>query len=196
MHNKGKVKSAQVEGSLSGCPFCIASGIAIPEVGTGFRIINGYNAGATGVVVERAKNLPPLPNEFLAQMDNDPPHIQHSVFEHKLIQLLPPTPDWAPPLCLEDAAELDSVLVYFCGKSVRNGKWHLDWSAFFEIIRRIWTRRLPIESHELWAVLHAHGVPQRWEKRLTDFFAKGRDLLVYAVGKKPIKKKRVAPLSV
>lgn len=108
----------------------------------------------------------------------------------------PPTPNWAPPLCLEDAAELDSVVVYFCEKSVRNGKRHLDWSAFFEIIRRIWTRRLPIESHELWTVLHAHGVPQRWEKRLTDFFTKGRDLLVYAVGKKPIKKKRVTPLSV
>jgi len=40
MHNKEKGKSAQFEGSLSGCPFCIASGIEIPEVGTSFRIIN------------------------------------------------------------------------------------------------------------------------------------------------------------
>jgi hypothetical protein len=132
-------------------------------------------------------------------MDHDPPNVQCRVLlEHELIQVLPPppTPDWAPPLCLTDAAELDSVVLYFCNRCYRNGKWKMECQAFYEVIRRVWTLRLPIEPHELWMVLRVHGIPERWKKQLLEIFTKGRDLLVHSVGKKPIKKKRVAPFSI
>ena len=41
----------------------------------------------------------------------------------------------------------------------------------------------------------AHGVPKKWETRLTKFFLVGRELLVYVGQRRPIKKKRVNPLS-
>jgi hypothetical protein len=187
-----------IQGRESGCPFCGARFRIIPEIGTRFRIISGYNAGETGTVVEWPKNFPPLPNEFLEQMDSEPTDIQSRVLlEHELVQILPPapTPDWAPPLCLRDAAELDSVVLYFCNTCYHNAKWKLDWQSFYEVTRKIWTLRLPLEPSELWLVLYAHGIPERWQKRLSVFYLKGKELLVYSVGKRPIKKKKVSPFS-
>jgi hypothetical protein len=190
---------SSMEGSLSGCPFCAARALNMPKSGDRFRIISGYNAGATGTVVEWPEDYPPRPNEFLSQMDHDDPNVQCRVLlEHEFVQIFPlqKDPDWAPPLCLEDAAELDSVVLYFCNKSLANGSWKLDWQAFYEVIRKAWSLRLPIEPNELWLVLRAHGVPVKWENQLSTFFEKGRDLLVYSVGRKPVKKKRVEPFSI
>lgn len=198
MNNLQKTHSS-MQGILSGCPFCAAMSFGIPQIGTRFRIISGYSAGVLGTVVEWPKNFTPLPNEFLSQMDNAQPHEQCRVLlEHELIQVLPqpPIPDWAPPLCLTDAAELDSVVLRFCDRCYRNGKWHLEWQAFYDVIKRVWILRLPIEPHELWAVLRAHGCPGRWEKKLVKIFTQGRDLLVHSCGRKPIKNKRVVPFSV
>jgi len=44
--------------------------------------------------------------------------------------------------------------------------------------------------------MEAHGVPIEFKDELSEFFDKGRDLLVQAVGKKPVKKRRVEPLAV
>jgi hypothetical protein len=194
--NKRKPKSAQDHGCLSGCPFCIASSLGIPKIGTQFRIISGFKVGEKGTVVKWPKNFTSIPNQFPAQLDNEPGEFR-IILENELIQLLPAPapPSWAPPLCLQDAADLDSVLVNFCNKSFQDGEWDLDWSAFYEIVRTIWTKRLPIESRELWAILNAHGVPEKWRRKLSEFFTKGRDLLIYSAGKSPIRKKRIEPLS-
>jgi hypothetical protein len=193
---KRKSKTAQDHGCLSGCPFCIAASLGIPKTGTRFRIISGFKVGEKGTVVEWPKDSTPIPNQFPVQFDNEPGEFR-IILENELTQLLPapPPPSWAPPLCLQDAADLDSVVVNFCNKSFQNGEWVLDWLAFYEIVRKIWMQRLPIESPELWAVLKAHGVPDRWKRKLSDFFTKGRDLLLYTVGKRPFKNKRVEPLS-
>jgi hypothetical protein len=84
---------------------------------------------------------------------------------------------------------------YSDAKSLQEGEWILDWLSFYEIIRKVWTQLLPIESPNLWAALKAHGVPDKWKRKLSDFFTKARDLLLYSVGKRPIKKKRIEPLS-
>ena len=191
-----KAMPGRAQGALSGCPFCIAACQAVPEIGTRFRIISGFKVGEKGTVVEWPKDFTPIPNQFPAQLDNEPSQFR-IILENELIQILPapPVPPWAPPLCLQDAADLDSAVVNFCNQSYHGENWNLDWSAFYEIVRTIWTKRLPIESRELWAVLNAHGVPERWRRKLSEFFTKGRDLLVYSVGKSPIKKKRTEPLS-
>jgi hypothetical protein len=191
-----KAVPGRAEGALSGCPFCIAASQAIPEFGTRFRIISGFKVGEEGTVVEWPKDFTPIPNQFPAQLDNEPGQFR-MILENELIQILPapPVPAWAPPLCLQDAADLDLAVVHFCNKSFHDGNWDLDWSAFYEVIRTVWAKRLPIESREVWSVLNAHGVPERWRRGLSDFFTKGRDLLIYSAGKGPIKKKRVEPLS-
>jgi hypothetical protein len=193
---KRKPKSPQDHGCLSGCPFCIASALGIPKTGTRFRIISGFKVGEQGTVVKWPKDSTPIPNQFLAQLETESGQFR-IILEEDLIQLLPalPPPSWAPPLGLQDAADLDSVVVNFCNKSFQDGEWVLDWLVFYEIVRTIWTKRLPIQSRELWAVLDAHGVPEKWRRKLSDFFTRGRDLLIYSAGKRPFKNKRVEPLS-
>jgi hypothetical protein len=75
-----------------------------------------------------------------------------------------------------------------------NGKWKINWDSLNEVIRKIWLSRLPLEPNELWLILKAHGAPERSEAKIVEFYERGRNLLVYAIGRKPIKKKRVEPL--
>ena len=199
MTERHTVVPGQIEGSFSGCPFCTSCRIGIPKIGTKFRIISGSLTGATGKVVKWHKTVPKIENEFMAQLNNEPKEWQIRIsIERQLIQKLPvpPVPKWAPPLCLKDASELDKSVVKFCEKSFRHGKWKIDWDTYNGVIWTIWHNRLPIESNELWNVLQAHGVPRSSKRNLLGFYKRGCDLLIYAVGKKPIKKKRVRPLSV
>ena len=186
------------EGFLSGCPFCASHRIGIPEVGTRFLIISGLHTGATATVVEWQKNMPRIENEFMAQLDHESPEWQTRVStKRQMIQLFPlaPVPEWAPPLCMEDAGELHEIIIRFRERSFLKGRWKVDWGSFNEIIRSAWYNSLPLEPDELWLVLKAHGVPLKSKKDLIGFYQKGRNLLIHVAGKRPIKKKRVEPLS-
>ena len=124
----------EIEGFLSGCPFCTSYRIGIPEVGTRFRIISGLHTGATGAVVDWPKNVPSIDSEFLTQLDCDPPEVQTRVSRKwQMIQTIPPSPapGWSLPFCLKDASELDRAVVKFCAKSFRHGKWRIDWNSFW-----------------------------------------------------------------
>jgi hypothetical protein len=199
MTKRRTICPGEIEGFLSGCPFCSSRRIGIPQIGERFRIIFGSGTGKTGTVVEWPNNLPKIENEFLAQMDYESPEWQSRVsIVHQLIQMLPPdsVPVWAPPLCLEDAGKLDECIVNLCNRSFQHGKWETDWTSFNGVIYAVWYHRLPLEQKDLWLVLQAHGVPETTRISLLDFYQKGRDLLIYAIGRKPIRKKRVQPLSV
>lgn len=188
----------EIEGFLSGCPFCASYRIGIPEVGKRFLIISGLQTGAIGTVVEWHKDMPKIKNEFMAQLDHEPSEWQTRIStKRQMIQLFPlaPIPEWAPPLCMEDAGELHKAIIGFCERSFSNGRWKTDWSSFNEVVRSAWYNRLPVEPDELWLVLKAHGVPDKSKKELVEFYEKGRNLLVYAIGRRPVKKKRVEPLS-
>ena len=193
VHQPGKA-----HGASAGCPFCRSARTRLPEVGTRFRLLSGFNAGRTGTVVQSPAPLPLSRDEFLAQMDGEPQHMQRRILPIDIIEPIPAPepPEWAPPVELGVAAELDSVVVKFCEAGNRESAWIVDWPAFYEVVRFIWSKRLPLQAEETWAVLRAHGVPDQFREELLEFFQRGRELLVYAVGKKPIKKRRVKPLAV
>jgi len=186
------------KGSSSGCPFCKNARFTLPQVGIRFRVLSGFQTGRAGVVVESPAPPPLPPTEFIAQMDGDLPDVQRRILPSEIIEPFPfaVPPEWAPPLSLQAASELDSVIVTFCEAGAEGDQWIMKWPFYYEVIRFIWHRRLPIEANELWRVLCAHGAPDRFETELSDFFVKGRELLIHAFGKKPVKKKRVKPLSV
>jgi hypothetical protein len=197
--NGRKASVPGVEAGIeSGCLFCLARTASLPEVGTRIQILTGYRAGLTGRVVKTPPSLPLRKEEpFLVQFDHDPPGVQHTVsLERDLIGFNSkvPTPIWAPPISLRDAAELDNLIVKFCERtfSAKGSKPHLP-TFYYEVIRHVWHNRLPLEGTDIWSILEAHGVPKKFKKRLTDLFQDGRDLLVYAIGREPIEKKRVVP---
>jgi hypothetical protein len=182
----------------SGCLFCLARTAPLPEVGARIQILTDYRAGLMGRVVETPPSLPLRKGELLVQFDHEPSRIQHTVsLERDLIGVNSevPTPIWAPPISLREAAELDDVIVKFCERGFSAKIWKPHLPTFYEVIRRVWHNRLPLEGTDIWSILEAHGVPQKYKKRLTELYQDGRDLLVYAIGRKPIKKKRVAPFS-
>jgi len=192
-----KIVPGRIEGFLSGCPFCAAQRIGIPAIGSRFRIILGTHIGALGTVFEWPKNMPCIPDEFLAHIDHEPPEWQTRVsIRTQMIQVFPfaPTPEWAPPLCMSDAGEIDQAMVHFCERSFEKGKWKIHWDSLNEVVRTIWYKRLPLEANELWLILKAHGAPKRSELEVVEFYERGRNLLVHSCGRKPIKKKRVGPL--
>lgn len=185
-------------GASNGRPFCRSKRTDLPEVGTRFRFLADYKAGRRGTVVQSPAPPPLDQNECLAQMDDDPQHWQTRVLPWDVIEYLPAPapPNWAPPVELAVAAELDSKIVKFCEAGNREGEWSVDWPVFYFVIRFVWSKRLPLQPDEMWALMEAHGVPIEFKDELSEFFDKGRDLLVQAVGKKPVKKRRVEPLAV
>jgi hypothetical protein len=195
---KRSIVPGGIEGFLSGCPFCTSRRKGIPTVGTRFRLISGYHVGDTGSVVNWPSTIEPIENEFIAQMDGEPPHVQSRInIRGTMIEELPsqPVPRWAPPLSMDDASKLDEAVQYFCEKSFQINKWQTDWNAFNEIIRVIWYYKLPIDGTTLWRVLEAHGVPQQSKKKTIEFYEKGSKLVLYCTDKKIRKKKKIEPLT-
>jgi hypothetical protein len=190
-------------GISSGCPFCKASMLKdVPRPGDLIRILTGYDAGMVVRVVDNKYNIPLKNGQFLTATDNDPSgwtrKIDMDERERILFDYIPPspTPDWAPPICLEYAAELDTAVTRFWGKSLRQDGSFNPIPAFFEVITLILDNRLPIKPEELWAFLEAHGFPYESKKRLTQVYQEGMDLLIYATRKKPFKNRRVEPFSI
>jgi len=185
-------------GMKAGCPFCLARKTGVPKVGETIRILSDFRAGQIGKVVPPPPIFASEPYKITIQAEGDPPDVTWTV--NTMADLIerfpgPPVPDWAPPISLKEAEELDGRVVQFCEKSMSSKGWRPNLPYFYAIIRYIWYKRLPLEPAEVWRVLHAHGVARNWQVRLTSLFRGGRDLLVFAEGRKPVKKKRVQPLS-
>jgi hypothetical protein len=193
------LKPGVANGAVSGCPFCLARSSPIPEYGQRVRVFAEYGAIFTGKVVslpERLKDQ--LSGVIAVHIDTTPPEHSHLVYlEQDFVELLPsvPVPLWAPPLSLLDAAELERFVIDFCCEGRQGHAGETFWSAFYRLVVRIWRRRFPITGEELWVILQSHGIPVRLRKRLIQLFHDGREILICAEGRKPIKKNRVTPLS-
>ena len=191
-----KMLKALKAGAKSRCPFCIIKTEEPPKVGDHVRIVAGPMLGKTGIVMEPPASLPP--DYIILGSEHGPSDVQLRVnLERDLVQRLPerPPPDWALPISLKYAAELDELIVYFCDKSFDSVDWVIDWRSFYDIMIYCWNNNLPIKPEELWGILQAHGVPTRLSDEIQDFYQKASDLLIRATRRKPFKNRRVKPLS-
>jgi len=199
MTKRKVLKPGIAAGINSGCPFCLARTTGLPKVKDRIQILTDYRAGLKGTVVETPPSISLRKGEFLVQFDHDRPEIQQKVSLERDLILIgftseEPIPIWAPPITLREATELDNAVIQFCQRGFSGNRWKPHLLSFYEIIKRVWSKRLPVEAKEVWAILEAHGVPQLYKKRLTELFHDGRNLLEYAIGRKPIKKKGVPPV--
>lgn len=189
------LKPGVASGEASGCPFCLARRRPPPKLGQRVRVFTDYGAVFTGEVVPLPESLKGKLREVIAvHIDTEPAEDSHLVYlRQALVEILPPVPMplWAPPLSLQDTAELERFVIDFCCESYRGHVWKASWSAFYYLTVRVWRRRFPITGEELWAVLQAHSIPARLHKRLVQLFHDGREILICAEGRKPIKKNRV-----
>lgn len=188
---------AALSGRKSACPFCTARFGVNLKLGARIVILNDFRAGMTGTVsaVNLDERFPGT--AFLMVADGDMPETEQIVnIEHDLVALLDSSaslPAWLPPLSLRDAADLDDVAVWFCDRCSASGQFVWDRIAYYEVIRACWQRRFPLTPDEVCAVLYAHGLPAELGAEAQRAFLEGIGLLVYAHGRRPIKKKRLNP---
>jgi len=188
-----------IAGRQAGCPFCLARGMQKPKVGDRVILLSNYRAGRKGTVskVRLDKRYPKT--TFLIRADGDEPNVEQIVnMDFDLCMLVKnnePFPNWLPPLCLRECSELEEVVVAFCIANFFMGKWKWNQRAFWRVIHLVWSKRLPLAGDEIWQVVEAHGAPSSARTRVQRQFTEGTGLLVYTHGRPPIKKKRVAPMT-
>lgn len=162
-------------------------------------VLNGFRAGMVGSVSKTDLDARYPQTAFLMKADGDEPGVEHIVNTENDLAAPFDTqsvlPKWLPPLSLREAAEIDAVIVFFCDRCVLHGAWKWNREAFFEVIRVCWEKRFPLSNIEIWALLSAHGADPASEHEVKRMFTDGIELLVYARGRRPIKRKHVKPLS-
>jgi hypothetical protein len=174
------------------CPFCTA--IASPPLigGEEVFVLSGVFVGL------RARIVPPPypkwlnPGEVLLEpLEGDGSHFTFNQ-RGEIAQRLPglDRPDWYPPISLVDAAELHDAILRFCLRHNWDEIESVDWRQFYVLVEHVWRRRLPLEPDEMGVLLQRHGLPKPCLTEVVNLFRHCRDVLVTAVGRKPVKKKR------
>jgi hypothetical protein len=135
------------------------------------------------------------PGTFLIHADGDDLIYEQSVDPGLTLFTLTPDsftlPDWFPPFSLRECVELHSVVISFINRCIGANGWIWNRTYYYEVIRFCWLHRLPLDSAEVWQMLNMHGVPSACEGEAQRLFFEGTELLVYANGRRPIKKKRL-----
>jgi hypothetical protein len=184
----------------AGCPFCAARIAARPDVGDRVVVLNRFRAGMVGTVSHTDIDGRFHPGTFLIKADGDKPGVEQIINPHldlfSVLSARKRLPDWLPPLCMRETAELDEIVLAVCDRYAKMGSPKWNAAPFYRLIEHCWRNRLPLSSDEVWVMLEAHGIPKKFEKEVRRAYIEGTQLLVYSHGRKPIKKKRVKPLSV
>jgi hypothetical protein len=194
-----KTESVVELGDRAGCPFCAARLERRPSLGQRIIILNGFRAGMVGTVTCVDLDSRYRVGTFLVKEDGDQTNSEQ-IINPKLDLFAPlasieSVAQWLPPLSMGEAAALDEIVVSVCScfAEFEYDKWHRD--TFYRLIDYCWQKRLPLSDDEVWAILAAHGMPKKFEKDARRSYVEGTELLIYSHGRKPIKKKRIPPLS-
>jgi hypothetical protein len=98
------------------------------------------------------------------------------------------------PFSIEDVLAVHEAVLRTIDKHVNEGHRRLE-KTIFPIVGACWWQRLPISAEELWPMLTAHGFQANDRSEFSKLFEFGRNLLTRNHGRRPIKRKRMAPLS-
>lgn len=185
-------------GKVPDCPYCLAAQNPRPAVGKSLIFLNGINVGLVGVVVNDVWGKCPS-DSFLVRMEYEkhPTALQMVMPRHDLYleagSLL--TPNWMPPLSIEDNARLHERLLC-CRSQLMAVKDRSSFgSAFTGIIDVCWRHRLPLSGEEVWLAPNAHDIGLRWKADVIGLFTFGMGLLTGARGRSANKRRRMPPMS-
>jgi hypothetical protein len=185
-------------GRVAGCPFCIASANRQFRPGERIQIISGSNAGRKGTIVDPPESIKNNPELLVVQMDDESLDQQLMVNSgHAIHERLPSLqiPSWAPPLSIRKSSDLHEELMGFCKINTTKSITDINTTSLYFIIWYVWNKRLPLEPTNIWNMMEAHGIPLDWKNKVLNISEHGLGLLITVLGKKPIKKYRVAPMT-
>jgi len=182
-------------GVAHNCPFC--QGRMISETSPGERLLflNGMCAGHSATVTPDPS---PKEGEFLVRMDGDRDDTLRRVsycrdqFVRAPLQLVP---SWMCPLSINDLCALEDAAIRGTLRAFESGMQTIRVEVAQSLAAVAWGRRLPISGAQLWAMLEVHSFDDSWESEFCLLFDFGFSLLVGTHGRRPIKKKKVKPMS-
>lgn len=193
------VGGPEISGVASGCPYCLAKQNLWPEVGTSLIFLKGFDSGYWGEVVADKWNVCSR-NQILVHMEYERASTACRFVtpgrDLYVSARLYSVPDWMPPYSIDDNWAVHESLVDSMPQIVIGT--HASALAPEQLSRTIiacWRRRLPLQGSELWPMLEAHGVPSRQKERLLQMFEFGTKILGHANGRRPVKRKRMQPMS-
>ncbi len=181
-------------GAAHDCPFC--QGRMITETFSGERILflNGMRAGHSGTV---SPDTSPIEGEFLVHMDGDPDKTLWRVSYSRDQFVRGPlrfVPSWMCSLSINELCALEDAALRSTLRAFELGMRTVEVAQSLAAVA--WRRRLPINGAQLWAMLEAHGFDDSWKSEFCQLFDFGFSLLVGTHGRRPIKKKKVKPMSI
>ena len=100
-----------------------------------------------------------------------------------------------PPLSIDDAAHLHDAVLRFLILAAQGPSQKAQLTALQGIISTCWWRRLPLNGGDIWPMLIAHGVSEKYRSVLGRHFDFGIDLLRSVNGRRAIKGKRMPSFS-
>ena len=183
-------------GAAHNCPFC--QGRMISETSSGERLffLNGMRAGRYGTVSSEPS---PIEEEFLVHMDEDHDETLWRVsycrdqFVRAPLQFVPGR---MCPLSINDLCALEDAAIRSTFRAFELGVRTIRVEVAQSLAAVAWGRRLPINGAQLWAMLEVHGFDDSWKSEFCQLFEFGFSLLVATHGRRPIKKKKVKPMSI
>jgi hypothetical protein len=188
--------SPLLDGIEAGCPFCLAKRSTRPKPGQKVLILTSGDTGQFGRCVEDKFNAQ-RSDQFYVKMDYDKSggsRVVTSWTDLFLVEPFPNTPDWMPPLSVDDALALHESFLRGLDRTLAlKRKQHIS-TVCLSLVATTWGRRLPLSPEIIWPMLKAHNFSgdRNNFSALYDF---GLDLLIRTNGRKPIKRKLMEPLS-
>jgi hypothetical protein len=100
------------------------------------------------------------------------------------------------PFSVNDLCALEDAAIRSILRAFESGVQTIRIEVARSLAAVAWGHRLPINGTELWAMLEVHGFDDSWRSEFCLLFDFGFSLLVATHGRRPIKKKKVKPMSV
>lgn len=158
--------------------------------------LKGTRAGLSATV---SPDPSPIEGEFLVHMDGDHDDTLSRVsygrdqFVRAPLQLVP---SWMCPLSINDLFALEHAAIRGTWRACESGARTIRVEVAQSLVAVAWGRRLPINGAQLWAMLEVHSFDDSWKSEFCLLFDFGFSLLVGTHGRRPIKKKKVKPMSI
>lgn len=188
-------RNAAEMGVKNGCPFCNARFNKSLSPGERVTFLCGWKSDIAATVLD----LPGwTTNEKWVHVDGEPDQQQMRLIidSDMYVKLpFPSVPNWSLPLSVEDHCLVDDRLMWMIEHSEYFGTPNFDLFQLKSLISFIWYHRLPIRSADLLPFLEAHGHPPKQRRGTASFLDFGLDLLIWSNQRRPIRRRRISPLS-
>jgi hypothetical protein len=182
-------------GADNNCPFCHGRMISDASPGDRILFLKGMHAGHWATASKREWHVE---REFLVHVDGASEDSERRVsYDRDRFVRAPVTAVaiWMPPLSSDGLCILEDTTIDRFLRAIEMSGRSILIEVVEALVAVVWRRRLPVTASEVWQMLQAHSFEIERKLEFCALFDFGIALLISTLGRRPIKKKRVEPMS-